>query len=176
MNAKEQIKNFIINDISKDNINAIIKNNKVNQEMIDLLWKISISNVHPQSWRAAWMLFHLLNNSNKEYIRPYLDQMLDLLNTFTHNGQKREIMKIILLFDVEEIEMGKAVNICFKILLNSKEALAVRVHAMQIIFNISIIEPELKSELKDVLKIIIQEDSPALRGRGRILLKKLKKN
>ena len=174
MNVKKQIEDFILNNISKDNIDAIIKSDKVNQEMIDTLWDFSISNKHPQSWRAAWMLFHLLNNRNKEYIRPYLNQMLDLLNTFTHNGQKREIMKIILLFDVEEIEMGKAVNICFDILINPKEALAVRVHAMQILFNISKLEPDLKPELKDVIEIIIQEDSPALRGRGGMLLNKMK--
>ena len=62
MNVKKQIEDFILNNISKDNIDAIIKSDKVNQEMIDTLWDFSISNKHPQSWRAAWMLFHLLNN------------------------------------------------------------------------------------------------------------------
>ena len=171
----DQLLSFLINNISVDNIKQLSKSKKVNQEMIDALWQITISNSHPASWRAAWTMHHLINENNIELARPHLHKMLDQLNLFNHNGQKREIMKIILLFDPQEIDMGKALNLSFDILINPSEALAVRVHAMQLIYNISNIETDLKPELRNTIEIIMQEESPAIRGRGKMILKKLKR-
>ncbi len=177
MDIKESLEDYLVNNISSENIQQIRKSEKVNQQMVDTLWIIVKSNKHPQAWRAAWSLFHILSYKNNfELMRMYLNEIIEILPSFKHNGQKREMMKVILLFDAKDIEMGTIIDLCFEYLFSPKEALAVRVHAMQIIYNISEIEPDLKPELKAVLEIVMQETSPALKGRGRMLLKKLNKS
>lgn len=176
MDIKESLEDYLVNNISSENIQQIRKSDKVNQQMIDSLWIIVKSNKHPQAWRAAWSLFHILSYKNNfEFMRQYLNEIVKSLPNFKHNGQKREMMKVIQLFDANNIEMGTLIDICFDYLLSPKEALAVRVHAMQIIYNISEYEPDLKPELKGALEMLSQETSMALKGRSRMLLKKLNK-
>jgi len=175
MNLRNILVNFLTHNISVDNVKQLSLSNKVDQTMIDTLWDITISNKYPEAWRAAWTMYHIVSNDKKELARPHLHKMLDQLSLFNHNGQKREIMKVILLFEPTDIDMAKAINISYDILLNPNEALAVRVHAMQLIYNISTIEYELKTELLNALEIVMQENSPALKGRGKMLVKKLKK-
>ena len=170
----EALTGYLIEDISTDNIKQLSDSDKVDQNMIDLLWQITISNKHPQSWRAAWTIFHLVHKSRKELMRPYLTQILELIPNFKHNGQKRELLKVILLFDVEEIDMGIALEVAYELLNNPKEALAVRVHAMQLIFNISEVEQDLKYELKATLLHLMPNTSPGFKGRSKRLLDKMK--
>ena len=174
MGIKDSLEDYLINNISSENIQQIRKSDKVNQQMVNTLWIIVKDNKHPQSWRAAWSLFHILSYKNNfELMRQHLNQIIELLPSFKHNGQKREMMKVILLFDSRDIEMGTLIDICFEYILSPKEALAVRVHAMQIIYNISEYEPDLKPELKATLEMLSQETSMALKSRSRKLLKKL---
>ncbi len=177
MGIKDSLEDYLINNLSSENIQQIRKSEKVNQQMVDTLWSIIKSNEHPQAWRGAWSLFHILSYKNNfELMRQHLNEIVELLPSFKHNGQKREMMKVIQLFDARDIEMGTLIDICFEYLLSPKEALAVRVHAMQIIFDISEYEPDLKPELRGALEILAQETSPAIKGRSRMILKKLNKS
>jgi len=174
INIKE-IEDFLIEELSVKRAKSLknIDNSK-KEELTSLLWEIMISNKHPHSWRAAWSIFHLVEKQ-KELMRPYLQEIVELLPDFKYDGQKREMMKVLLLFPTTDLEMGKLINICFKILDNPNESLAVRVHAMQIIYNISEIEPGIKSELKSTILFHIPNSSKGFVGRGNKLLKKMKK-
>jgi hypothetical protein len=118
-------------------------------------------------------MFHYVEK-RKELARKYLPEIIELLPHFKHNGQKREMMKVLLLFPMRELDFEKLIDICFNILINPKENIAVRVHAMQIIFNIGEIEPDIRLELKLVLKEEIQNnESKGFVGRAKKLLKKM---
>ena len=132
-----------------------------------------ISNKPPIAWRAAWTIWHF-TNKRKELMRKYIDRIIEDLPNYKFDGQKREMMKVLLLFDIKEIEIGHLLNTCYSFLISPKESLAVRVHAMQIIFNISEIEPELKPELKSTLLFHIQESSAGFKSRANKLLKAMR--
>ncbi|RLD45199.1 MAG: hypothetical protein DRI86_05885 [Bacteroidetes bacterium] len=173
INIKE-IENFLIEELSVNRAKSLknIDNSK-KEELTRLLWEIMISNKHPHSWRAAWSIFHLVEKQ-KELMRPYLSEIIKLLLSFKYDGQKREMMKVLLLFPTTDLEMGKLVGICFRILDNPNESLAVRVHAMQIIFNISEIELEIKPELKSTIIHHLDNSSKGFKSRGNKLLRKMK--
>ena len=59
---------------------------------------------------------------------------------------------------------------------SAKEPIANRVHAMQILYNISDEEPELKPELLEIIQHEIEyHPTPGIRSRGTKLAKKLQK-
>ena len=173
INIKE-LEFFLIEELSVKRAKSLknIDNSK-KEELTRILWEIMISNKHPHAWRAAWSIFHLVEKQ-KELIRPYLQEIVELLPNFIHDGQKREMMKVLLLFPTTDLEMGKLVDICFKILDNPNESLAVRVHAMQIIYNISEIEPDIKPELKSTIIHHLPNSTKGFVGRGNKLLNKMK--
>ena len=169
-----ELENFLIEELSIERVKALKKiDNSKKVELTSLLWEIMISNKHPQSWRAAWSLFHLVEK-DKELIRPYIVKITELLPHFKHDGQKREMMKILQIFPSKELNIGKLVDICFKFLDSQNESLAVRVHAMQIIYNISEIEPDIKPELKSTIIYHMQNGTKGFVGRGNKLLKLMK--
>jgi len=177
MNSKINIKEleyFLTEELSVKRAKSLknIDNSK-KEELTRILWEIMISNKHPHAWRAAWSLFHLVEKQ-RELMRPYLKEIVEMLPIFKHDGQKREMMKVLLLFPTTDLEMGKLVDICFRILDNPNESLAVRVHAMQIIYNISEIEPDIKPELKSTILFHIPNSSKGFAGRGNKLLYKMK--
>ncbi len=173
INIKE-LENFLIEDISVERTKSLkyIDNSK-KEELTRLLWEIMISNKHPHSWRAAWSIFHLVEKQ-KELMHPYLKEIVELLPSFKHDGQKREMMKVLLLFPTTDLKTGKLVDICFKLLDNPNESLAVRVHAMQIIYNISEIEPDIKAELKSTIIHHLPNSTKGFVVRGNKLLNKMK--
>ena len=171
---KESVKEFLIEEISRDRLDRLNESDEIDGELfVSLLWEIMISNTHPYAWRAAWTMFHYVEK-RKELSRKYLTEIIELLPHFKHNGQKREMMKVLLLFPMKELDFEKLIDICFNILINPKENIAVRVHAMQIIFNIGDIEPDIRLELKIVLEDGIQNnESKGFVGRAKKLLKKM---
>ena len=66
---------------------------------------------------------------------------------------KRNTLKIIADLNPKFSEelTGHALDICFEFLISTKEPVAIKVHAMQVTFNICKQEPELLNELKTFL-------------------------
>jgi hypothetical protein len=63
-----------------------------------------------------------------------------------------------------------------KTLTSAKEPLAVRVHAMQILYNISEKEPDLKPEILAIFEHVMENhSSPGIISRGKKLVQKLRK-
>ena len=70
---------------------------------------------------------------------------------------------------------GELMNICFDWLISPRESVAVKVYAMEILYRLSEIEPELKKELADSIEWRITEGTPGFKNRGVKTLKKLYK-
>ena len=70
--------------------------------------------------------------------------------------------------------MALLFNFCFEVFTNSTEPVAVRVHAMQILFNIAQKEPDFTGELINLIENEIElHGSAGIASRGRKLLLKL---
>ena len=76
--------------------------------------------------------------------------------------------------DIPEEQSVKVLDFCFK-MLTLFETAAIKVHAMQILYNISQKEPGLKPELISAIELAIQEGTTGVKNRGQRMLKKLRK-
>jgi hypothetical protein len=76
---------------------------------------------------------------------------------------------------IPENQMGTLVDLLYD-LLSPAEPVAVRANAMQLLYNISLIEPDLQPELISVTESILEEDlTPGLLSKSKKILSRLKR-
>lgn len=142
-------------------------------EHLDGLVKIALDDSDPRNWRAAWMV-DKIHEIYPERVTPFLPLMTDFVLT-THNaGKKRHLLKLISLHPIPEDRMVDLLNFCIDVFTSAIEPVAVRVHAMQILFNIAQQEPGFVGELIDLIEHEIEfHGSAGISSRGKKLLKML---
>lgn len=172
MGGVADLQAFIEEDISKKRVLALTQGDSNPEELAQVLWEMILRNQHPLSWRAMWFLEHL-GAENKEIVRPYVNKIIHSFSTFVFDGQKRSGLKILQMFTPVEYDYAVVLNFCYDLLLSNSEAVAVRSFAMQIVYDIAQIEPDLKPELRQTLELILPECQKGMKSKARKLLSKL---
>lgn len=176
MAAGLSLKDLLLQDLSRKHAESIAEMAGKNQSIFDELWELALSDDHPINWRAAWAMDAVWQKTPKLII-PFIPKMWSLLPSLKVDGVKRQFVKIIAewpLPDNEE-QLGILLGTCFDWLVATDEAIAVKVHCMQILYNISIRIPEIVPELKTTIEVAMLEGSPAIVSRGRHVLQRLQK-
>lgn len=138
-----------------------------------LMW-IALHNKEPKSWRAAY-LADKIHDIKPKLLKPFLKDMVQQLEFETNSSKKRHFLRLISMNTILKKHQGFLVDYCLNALTSSKEPPAVRVHAMQILYNISEKEPDLKPEILAVIEHEMKYHSTAgIRSRGGKLAKKLR--
>jgi hypothetical protein len=156
-----------------NHVDAIAGSIILQPELINELWDI-IQHGDETAWRAAWTM-EKINDKRPEMIYPFLNELIIQVEKTNNNGLKRHFLKMISIQPLPKDLSGYFVDFCFKILLSSDEPIAVRVHAMQILYNICQKIPDLKNELIESIESIQSEASAGIKSKSRKLLKHLKK-
>jgi hypothetical protein len=148
---------------------AIGNNKKHFSEIIE----ITLEDKYPVSMRAARVV-QFSCKLHPYLIAPYLNEIIDKLTVFKVDGVKRSFLKLMSEdIDLKEFEQsGKLACICFDMLMNPKEAIAIRNYCLDILFKIAEFEPDIKQEIAPILEIMIHEDSTGLKNKAGRLLEK----
>jgi hypothetical protein len=158
---------------SWDNIPLAIIEIVSNREYYAVLMEIAIYSNDKNSWRAAYMI-DKIHEKYPEFILPFVDSIVEQLRIENHPGKKRHFLKQISLNEIPEKYFGFLTDYCLTAFTSDKEAIAVRVHAMQILFNISEKEFDLKHEILAVIEHEMEFHATAgILSRGKKLAKKL---
>lgn len=159
---------------SWDNIEIVVKELSHSPEYFRLLMSIALHNHEQRSWRAAY-LADKIHDDHPEMLIPYLPEIIKKLETENNGSKKRHYLKLIGMNTIEPKFFGFLVDYCLTAFTSAKEAIAVRVHAMQILFNISEKEKDLKPEILAVIEHEMEFHSTAgIISRGSKLAKKLR--
>ncbi len=137
-------------------------------QLIDLLFNGKV----PIPQRAAWVVATIAEK-HAELCLPYLVTIVERLEEFEHTGIHRCLLKVISEIDIPEQLQGKLYDICYEWLIIKTSPIAVKVYCMQILFNISEVEPDLKHELKLVIEELIDHESPGIQSKSRALMRRL---
>ena len=160
---------------SWDNLPFIIKEISSNPNYFSVLMKIALYSKNPKSWRAAYIV-DKIDENHSELILPYITEIIKQLKVEKHSGKKRHFLRQISLKPTPETHYGFLVEYCLNALTSGKELPAVRVNAMQILFNISEKEPDLKPEILAIIEHEMEYHSrAAILSRGSKLARKLRK-
>jgi hypothetical protein len=136
------------------------------------LMSVFFRNEEPVSRRAAWVM-DIVSEKSPELISPYIEEIARHLPEFTHDGMKRESVKVLARSPMVSEQFGPLMNICFRWLVSPEESVAVKMFSMEILYRMSEIEPDLRHELADSIEWRMQEETPGFKSKGRKLLAKL---
>jgi hypothetical protein len=143
-------------------------------EKFDTLLNLTLFEKDPLAWRAAW----ILDGSDEQHpglASPYLSKIIQNLPQLESKGALRSLLRLLCRFDIQEEDQGLLIDLSFGYLVSELYPVAVKVHAMQIIYNHTLIYPELKEELITVIEDQVENNSVGFKSRGLRIIRQLKK-
>lgn len=135
------------------------------------------------AFRAAWLLENLFLQKPGEYVDE-LKYLISRIKDIKHASCKRHYAKILMHItapkaakavreELGSIDLEPVVEQFFDWLIDPKILVAVKVFAAEALFNIRARYPWIADELKDQVKFLMRDGSPAIQSRGRKLLAQL---
>lgn len=161
-------------DFSKAHTVMLAKEIGEQQERFDELISILLSKEQQIASRAAWVASHC-TDVHPWLLEKHLKPMIQHLREPVHDAVKRNTLRMARQVEIPENLLGAAADICFGFLTSSKEPIAVKVYAIDVLWNIVKKYPEMKEELKISITDQMPFGSSGFRSRGSKILKKLDK-
>jgi hypothetical protein len=125
------------------------------------------------AWHAAWVIDHVSEDA-PEKLEPHVHELIEHLPNLKSSSLKRHFTRMLLRHEIPKNLLGMLIDVLYN-LLSPIEAIAVRANALQLLFQIAMIEPGLKSELISVTESILEEElTPGMNSKGKKILKALR--
>lgn len=116
--------------------------------------------------RAAWPL-SLCVERHPHLIKPHLRKLIAFMKRpDVHDAVKRNGLRLFQFIQIPKSHHSALLDLCFGLLQNKKEAVAIKVFAMAILAEITVDYPELKRELHLIIEDQMPYASPAFRSRA----------
>ncbi len=170
--SKKKIEEMLLSGLSRYNTNLIANYIGTDEVLFESLIDLMIVGKPPIPQRAAWV-FSTVAEKHQWLIKPYISKLIELLPTFKHWGIQRCILFVYEKIEIPENKMGEMFEICYNYVNNAKVPVAVRVFAMQILYNISLKEPDLQNEIKLLIESHLDTGSAGYLSRAKKILNKL---
>ena len=168
------LKEELLDDFSKAQMVMLSKRIGPNQEEFDKVIELFLDQNNKVSSRAAWLLSHCVDN-HSWLIDKHIEAIILNLKKKTNDAVKRNTLRVLQFKEIPEDLHGQTAELCFNFLNSGREPIAVKAHAMTILFNIVKIYPELKDELKVSIEDQFPFGSAGFKSRGKKILKALEK-
>ena len=174
--SKQKLESMLFAGNSRFNTDLVANYIGTNEELFNQLIELIHSGKQPIPQRASWVMT-AVTDKYPWILLPHLMEITERLPTYSlvHPALVRNTLRQLAQIDIPEELMGKLFDCCYTFLLDTKQPVAIRVFAMQILYNISVREPELQGELKLILETYLDESSGGFMSRASKLLKKLNK-
>jgi len=125
------------------------------------------------SQRAAWSVSWAARKK-PEMIEPYIGDLVKRLQDNTaHPAVIRNAVRVLEELDIPEKYHGEVMNSCFQFLESPTTPAAIKAFSMTVLFHLSKHYPEIKQELKLILKENLDHETPAFKSRAKKILPSL---
>ena len=142
-----------------------------NKTRFKVLVELFLAGPYRITQRAAWPLSYCVERY-PELIKPHFKALLTMLKQqHTHVAARRNILRLLQFVEIPARYRGQIVTLCFDLLQDRKEPVAVRVFGMTVLANLVVYEPGLAGELKIVIEDHLPYGSPAFVSRAKKVLK-----
>jgi hypothetical protein len=142
------------------------------KEKFLMLLELTLYEQDPLAWRAAWIL-----DGSDEAVpglaRGSISTIVQRLPELESKGALRSLLRLLSRHEIPEEDQGLLVDLCFSYMVSELYPVAVKVHAMQIIYNHTLIYPELSEELVTVIEDQIVNNTVGFKSRGMRIIRQL---
>jgi len=144
------------------------------EKKFDHLLDLCLDRSDPLAWRAAW----IVDGADERW--PGLGEhaivrVVHALPGLESTGTLRCLLRLLCRYPIPEDEQGIIIDECFSYLVSDRYPVAVKVHAMELIYQHVLLYPELKEELASAISDQMDNNSVGFASRGRKILKQLEK-
>ena len=124
--------------------------------------------------RASWAVGYMAEKQSR-LLEPYLERMILNLNKPVHDAIMRNTMRVFRdLPTIPDELLGITADVCFRYVTTPSVAVAIRCFAMRVLEKICRKVPELKEEVRLIIKDLMQyETAPAFTSAAKDVLKKI---
>lgn len=125
------------------------------KNLFEQLFLLIFSDDPKMAWRSCW----IIDTASEKHPELLLGKIPEIINglLITQNGSlKRHFARILCRYHIQDEYLTTMIDRGFE-LLSPAERAAVRVNAMQLLFNIAQRVPDLKGELRSVIEGLIDE-------------------
>jgi hypothetical protein len=170
--TKQELIGFLEN---WENMSLLFDNREQASIHFPALMDITLEGNERVNWRASWAA-DKINEMIPGIAAEWIPKLTEALSGLKHNGKKRQYLKLISLYPISENNESFLFGYCLDKLTSETEDISVRVYSMQILYNISEKEPELKEELLQIIEHEMEyRSSPGILTRGKNLASLLRK-
>lgn len=125
--------------------------------------------------QSAWVLSYCVERY-PDWVAPQIGKLLRLMETGNEpSGVRRNVMRTLQFATIPKRHYGRAVNVCFALLQDPGEDVAVKVFAMTVCAQVAEHNADLARELAMVLEDQLPYGSAAFRSRASKILGRLEK-
>ena len=166
------LKSEIIKSNFKDQVVHVATEISTDKDKFAELMRLFFSHDNTYAQRASWVMMHCTDRY-PWLVKPYLKKLVKNLYQSPGEATKRNTVRLLQFIDIPESLWGETIEICFQY-LNSNEAIAIKVFSMTVLYNLSLVVPEISTELKVVIEDQLPYGSAGFKNRGNKILAKLK--
>lgn len=149
------------------------------EQLFPLVFEIIRQGDVQSAMRAAWLLSNLYD-LEAEALLPYQQQMIQAVLATESDSVRRSLLRIIesgrLSHDQDDEQLGRLFDTCLRWMVSECHAIAVRCNAMQVLYRICLIEPDLAPEVILNIETLIAHGSAGFQSRGKKIIAALKKS
>lgn len=158
-------------DSSRFIADALVEDVGSDPERFNEMLELALLDKYPLSMRAARVI-SMVVESFPQLFNKHLDLVIKMLPEMKIDGVKRGFLKIFAEFppELNEDQLGLITDLCFTLLDDPKQAMAIRYYSMEILSRVCSLYPELKNELSAILEELAKDGSPGLRARSTQIL------
>lgn len=124
--------------------------------------------------QAAWPMSYCIKNY-PVLAKPYFKKFIDQLSSVdTVIAAKRNIVRLLQFTDVPKRYQGRLMDACFQFISSPDEAIAVKAFSLTVLDNLSSSYPEILSEIKSIIDMRWEYETPAFKTRAKKILQRMK--
>lgn len=169
------LRTALLQEHSKQQTLRIVNYIGSNQERFDTLMDLFYKDEYRVVQRAAWVVSHCA----EKYIFLFNEHLPKMVNYMVdekaHKAVRRNIVRTLTFLAIPEELMGLVADACFVFLADPKEAVGIKVYAMEVLYQLYLKEPGLKNELELLIEENMEYGTAAIHSRGGKILKKMRK-
>jgi hypothetical protein len=135
------LEKLLVSKHKKEMITYVTANPACFDELIELTSSVK----NPYSWRAAWLLWSCMSE-NDPRVTSFVPELMGRLSESADN-QKRELLKILWLMDIDETLEGLLFDQCVAIWEQISHQPSVRFNAFKLLLKIAKKHPEVNEEI-----------------------------